>query len=59
MLPLQIPCGISEEQAGEIIAVQIENNSVSLGKDQMQNYWYTYIMIFALYMVILINILKL
>ncbi len=49
-----IESGISEEQAGEIIAVQIENNSVSLGKDQMQNYWYTYIMIFALYMVILL-----
>ncbi len=49
-----IETGMSEEQAGEIIAVQIENNSVSLGKDQMQNYWYTYIMIFALYMVILL-----
>ncbi len=49
-----IESGMSEEQAGEIIAVQIENNSVSLGKDQMQNYWYTYIMIFALYMVILL-----
>ena len=46
--------GMSKEQAGEIIAVQIENSSVSLGKDQMKNYWYTYIMIFALYMVILL-----
>ena len=45
---------MSKEQAGEIIAVQIENSSVSLGKDQMKNYWYTYIMIFALYMVILL-----
>lgn len=46
--------GMTEEQAGEIISVQIEGGAVSLGKDQMQNYWYTYIMIFALYMVILL-----
>lgn len=36
------------------MSVQITNDAVSLGKDQMQNYWYTYIMIFALYMVILL-----
>lgn len=46
--------GLTQEQAGDIISVQIQNSSVSLGKDQMQNYWYTYIMIFALYMVILL-----
>lgn len=46
--------GMTEEQAGEIMAVQIESNVTSLGKDQMENYWYTYIMIFALYMVILL-----
>lgn len=46
--------GIPAEQAGEIMSVQIENHIENLGKDQMQNYWYTYIMIFALYMVILL-----
>lgn len=46
--------GMTPEQAGEVLSVQIESSSVSLGKDQMQNYWYTYIMIFALYMVILL-----
>lgn len=46
--------GMTPEQAGEIISVQIENTTESLGIDQMQNYWYTYIMIFALYMVILL-----
>lgn len=49
-----VESGMSREQAGEILAVQIESSQVSLGKDQMQNYWYTYIMIFALYMVILL-----
>ena len=46
--------GISPEQAGEIMSVQIESGTEALGKDQMQNFLYTYIMIFALYMVILL-----
>lgn len=46
--------GISPELAGEIMTVQIESNTISLGKDQRQNFFYTYIMIFALYMVILL-----
>ena len=46
--------GISPEQAGEIMSVQIESSTETLGKDQMQNFFYTYIMIFALYMVILL-----
>ena len=46
--------GLTPEQAGEIIAVQIESNTETLGKDQMENFFYTYIMIFALYMVILL-----
>ena len=44
--------GLSPEQAGEILSVQIESNTEPLGKDQMQNFPYTYIMILALYMVI-------
>ncbi len=46
--------GLSIEQAQQIFAEQIEHETVNLGKDQMQNFFYTYIMIFALYMVILL-----
>ena len=46
--------GLSPEQAGEIMSVQIQSGTETLGKDQMQNFFYTYIMIFALYMVILL-----
>ncbi len=46
--------GMSPQEAAEIMAVQIESKSVSLGKDQGETYWYTYIMIMALYMVILV-----
>ena len=46
--------GISPEEASAIMAVGIESNTETLGKDQMQNFFYTYIMIFALYMVILL-----
>ena len=46
--------GLTPEQAGEIMSVQIESGTETLGKDQAQNFFYTYIMIFALYMVILL-----
>lgn len=46
--------GMSAEEAAEIMSVQIEHETETLGKDQMQNFFYTYIMIFALYMVILL-----
>lgn len=46
--------GMTLEGAQEIMGVQIEGTTESLGVDQMQNYFYTYIMIFALYMVILL-----
>ena len=46
--------GISATDAAEILAVQIEGNNISLGTDQVQNFFYAYIMIFALYMVILL-----
>ncbi len=46
--------GLSPEQAGEIMSVVIESETMTLGKDQFKNYFYTYIMIFALYMVILL-----
>ena len=46
--------GLTPEQAGEIMSVQIKSNTQTLGKVQSQNFLYTYIMIFALYMVILL-----
>lgn len=46
--------GIPSERASEIMSVSIESSVEILGKDQMQNFFYTYIMIFALYMVILL-----
>ncbi len=46
--------GLTPEQVDEIMSVQIESNTTALGKNQMDNFFYTYIMIFALYMVILL-----
>lgn len=46
--------GMTAEQAGEVMNIQITGEVESLGKDQIRNFFYTYIMIFALYMVILL-----
>lgn len=46
--------GLTPEEAAGIISVSIESSTETLGKDQMQNFLYTYIMIFALYTVILL-----
>ena len=46
--------GLSPEQAKVIMSVVIESNTMTLGVDQIKNYFYTYIMIFALYMVIML-----
>ncbi len=51
---LMVESGITVEGAQEIMGVRIDGTTEKLGVDQMQNYWYTYIMIFALYMVILL-----
>ncbi len=49
-----VTSGITAEQADEIMAIEINGKTENLGTDQMQNFFYTYIMIFALYMVILL-----
>lgn len=49
-----VKSGVSVQDANNIMNVQIEHNTTSLGKDQTKNFFYTYIMIFALYMVILL-----
>lgn len=46
--------GMTPEQAQNIMGIQITGQVENLGKDQMENFFYTYIMIFALYMVILL-----
>ena len=46
--------GMSAEQAGAVMNIQITGETETLGKDQVENFFYTYIMIFALYMVILL-----
>lgn len=46
--------GLSAEEAAAVLAVPINSEVESLGVDQAQNFFYTYIMIFALYMVILL-----
>ncbi len=49
-----IGSGMTPEEAQNVISVQIEHETENLGKDQAQNFFYTYIMIFALYMVIIL-----
>ncbi len=46
--------GMTAEQAIDVMNVQITSTVESLGKNQIENFFYTYIMIFALYMVILL-----
>ena len=46
--------GLSPEQISDIMNITFESKIETLGKDQTQNFFYTYIMIFALYMVIML-----
>ena len=46
--------GLSPEQANDIMSVAIESDTVTLGVDRIKNYFYAYIMIFALYTVIML-----
>lgn len=48
-----VESGLSPEEAAGIMTAQITHKTENLGKDQMNNFFYTYIMIMALYMVIL------
>ncbi|MBQ8649475.1 MAG: ABC transporter permease [Clostridia bacterium] len=49
-----IEAGIPYETAADLLSADITHETENLGKDQTQNFFYTYIMIFALYMVILL-----
>ena len=46
--------GLSPEEVQSVLAVEVSGEVVSLGNDQTQSFLYTYIMIFALYMVIIL-----
>lgn len=46
--------GLTPEEASQIMSVQIESQTTALGKNQINNFLYTYIMIMALYMVIML-----
>ena len=46
--------GMTVEQATDVMNIQISSQVEDLGKNQMESFFYTYIMIFALYMVILL-----
>lgn len=49
-----ISSGMSPDQAQDVMNIRIDSTVESLGKGQAENFFYTYIMIFALYMVILL-----
>lgn len=49
-----VDSGISIERVGELFSMQINHETEKLGKDQQKNFFYAYIMIFALYLVILV-----
>lgn len=45
--------GLTPEQAQSVLNVQITNETIQTGKNQMSSFFYTYILIFALYFAIL------
>lgn len=49
-----INTGMTVDQASDVMNIQIASEVESLGKNQVENFFYTYIMIFALYMVMLL-----
>ncbi len=51
---LMLSYGLTPDDVITVNSAQISGETVSLGKSQMDNFFYTYIMIFALYMVILL-----
>lgn len=45
--------GLSAEQTGQVMTVQIKPNIQNLGKDQTKNFYSAFIMIYALYMAVM------
>lgn len=46
--------GLTGAQAGEIMGAAVEREMVQLGKDQFNSFIYTYVLMFALYMAIIV-----
>lgn len=46
--------GVSPQDAQNILNPEIESETIKIGKDQFSSFFYTYILIFALYMAILL-----
>ncbi len=46
--------GVSPGEAQSVFSLEVTGTAESLGKDQRQTFFYTYVMIFALYMVIML-----
>lgn len=46
--------GLTPEEAGAILSPSIQHETQMLGKDQSKNFGYTYVMIMALYMVLIL-----
>ena len=53
-LDVMINSGMTLEEAAQVMNANVTCEVMVLGKDQTENFFYTYIMIFALYMVILL-----
>lgn len=53
-LGVLMDAGLSYEDAEGVLTMQITHETQTLGKDQARNYFYTYVMIMALYMVIVL-----
>lgn len=49
-----VSSGMTADQVSDVMNIQITGEVENLGKNQMENFFYTYIMVFALYMVIII-----
>ena len=51
---LMLGAGMTPDEVQQVMEAGVTHTVTKLGKDQMQNFFYTYIMIMALYMVILL-----
>jgi ABC-2 type transport system permease protein len=54
MMNAMIGSGMAIDQVTDVMSIQVTGEVENLGKNQMENFFYTYIMVFALYMVILL-----
>lgn len=53
-MQMMMESGLPQEQVGVIMSVQIEGDTEVLSRDQTENFLYTSIMIYALYMVVIV-----